>query len=104
MHYPSCVRTQQELSVICYMSAAIAPKCAAKHHGVVKTPPATAGVSPALPVCRDGRKERAGRPRSQVCAVFGFNLDSRQVARLAKFCLDSSSRANHRSAARSSEK
>jgi hypothetical protein len=89
--------------VICYMSATIASKCAAKHHGVVKTP-ATAGVSLALPnPCLFTRLARIKR-RDPGCAVFRFNFDSRQEARLAKSCLDSPSRANHRSAARSSEK
>ncbi len=90
--------------MICYMSAAIAEKCAAEHHGVVKTR-ATVDVSPSHCLyTRMARKKRrdAHDTKGVRCPV--STLDSRQVARLAKSCLDSSPCTNQRCAARSSEK
>ena len=46
MDDPSCLRTQQELSVICYMPATIAGKYAAEHHNVVNAGGTRAPRSP----------------------------------------------------------
>src|SRR5258706_14932655 len=105
MHDPSCLRTQQELSVICYMPAAMAGKYAAEHHSVVNAGGTRARRSPfrTRRVYR-WRKRASGNARPPwVRALRGSNLNSRQVVRLAKFC-GAPRRADQRSATCSSEK